>query len=82
MVVCAFILNVCGTDLPKKAYLACFNGVSLVQDHDFGCQRLQLILQFGYKVVAGDEELKLFAFQLAVLALQRNQNRCAVLLPS
>lgn len=70
-----------GRDMTKKACLACFDGVSLVQDHDLGCQCLQLVLQLGDKVVAGDEKLKLFAFQLAVLALQQNQVRCAVLLP-
>ena len=69
-----------GKDLPTC--LACFDGVSLIQDNDFGCQRLQLILQLGYKVVAGDEKLKLFAFQLAVFALQRKHNRCAELLES
>lgn len=70
-----------GRDWTKKACLACFDGVSLIQDHDLGCQRLQLVLQLGYKVVAGDKKLKLFAFQLAVLALQQNQGRWAVLLP-
>ena len=69
-----------GTDLPTC--LACFDGVSLIQDNDFGCQRLQLILQLGYKVVAGNEELKLLAFQLTVLALQWNHNRCVDLLQS
>lgn len=49
--------------------LACFDGVSLIQDHDLGRQRQQLVLQLGHKVVAGDEELELLALQLAVLAL-------------
>ena len=41
----------------------------LIQDHDLGGQLLQLILQLGHKVVAGDQELELLAFQLAVFAL-------------
>ncbi|KAA6425932.1 MAG: hypothetical protein FRX49_04307 [Trebouxia sp. A1-2] len=40
-----------------------------VPDHDLGAQLLQLVLQLGYKVVAGNEELELLAFQLAVFAL-------------
>ena len=57
------------TNLTLRACLAGFDAVSLIQDHDLGCQRLQLVLQLGYKVVAGDEKLKLSAFQLAVLTL-------------
>ena len=50
-------------------HLAGFDGVGLIEHHDLGSQRLQLLLQLGHKVVAGDEELELLAFQLAVLAL-------------
>lgn len=63
------------------ACLACFNGVSLIQDHDLRCQRLQLVLQLRYKVVAGDEKLKLSAFQLAILTLQQNQTGICCCLP-
>ncbi len=41
----------------------------LIQDHDLGGQLLQLLLQLGHKVVAGDQELELLAFQLAIFAL-------------
>ncbi len=41
----------------------------LIQDHDLGSQLLQLVLQLRHKVVAGDEELELLPFQLAIFAL-------------
>ena len=49
--------------------LACFDGVSLIQDHDLGRQCKQLVLQLGHKIVAGDQELEALTLQLAVLAL-------------
>ena len=42
---------------------------------------MQLVLQLRYKVVAGDEKLKLSAFQLAILALQQNQTGICCCLP-
>ena len=50
-------------------HLAGLDGMRLIQDHDLGSQLLQLVLQLGHKVVAGDEELELLAFQLAIFAL-------------
>ena len=69
-----------GTRLTIRACLACFDGVCLIQDHDLRCQRLQLVLQLGDKIVAGDQKLKLSAFQLTVLTLQQNRNSYSVLL--
>ncbi len=50
-------------------HLAGFDGMRLIQDYDLGSQLLQLVLQLGHKVVAGDQELELLAFQLAVFTL-------------
>ena len=55
-------------------HLAGFDVVSLIQDNDLRRQIQQLIFQLRHKVVAGDQELELLAFQLTVLAFADHVN--------